>query len=234
MFVGRTLIPAPHGQLEAIYRPASERAERVALVLHPHPLYGGTMHNKVVAHTARALEAAGFVTLRFNFRGVGASSGTHDRVRGGVEDAGLALDYLLAHQPVAREVLVAGFSFGASVGLRFGCGERRVHRLLAIGTPASWLEPAFLAACAKPIAFIHGERDHLAPLAALEALVGRERVHVIPGADHFFEAHLDELRAAIEEAAAPPLTPGPAAAPGCAAPSDRPVPPSARSAASRR
>jgi len=206
MFVGRTLIPAPHGQLEAIYRPASERAERVALVLHPHPLYGGTMHNKVVAHSARALESAGFVTLRFNFRGVGASSGTHDGGRGGAEDAQVALDYLLAQQPAAREVLVAGFSFGASVGLRFGCGDTRVHRLLAIGTPANWLTPGILDTCAKPIAFIHGERDHMATLAALEGLVGRERIRVIAGADHFFEEQLDELRAAIAEAAAPPFS----------------------------
>ena len=114
MFVGRTLIPAPHGQLEAIYHPPAEPAERVALVLHPHPLYGGTMHNKVVYHAAKALEAAGFVTLRFNFRGVGASTGQHDRVGGASEDARVALDYLLAQQPAARAVLVAGFSFGAA------------------------------------------------------------------------------------------------------------------------
>ena len=199
MFVGRTIIPAPHGQLEAIYHPSTEQAERVALVLHPHPLYGGTMHNKVAVHMAKALEAVGYVTLRFNFRGVGESTGSHDGGRGAAEDARVALDYLLAHQPAAREVLVAGFSFGASVALRFGCADARVHRLIAVGTPASWLDPALLAACAKPVAFIHGERDQTAPLAALEKLVGRERIRIIPGADHFFEQHLDDLRTAIRD-----------------------------------
>jgi alpha/beta superfamily hydrolase len=197
MFVGRVLIPAPHGQLEAIYQPRENAAERVALVLHPHPLYGGTMHNKVVFHTAKALEAAGFTTLRFNFRGVEASSGTHDGGRGAADDAGVALDYLLAQQPKAREVLVAGFSFGASVTVRFGCREPRVHALLAIATPASWLDTELLAACPKPIAFIHGDRDTVAPLAGLQALVDPQRIRVIPGADHFFDRHLDELRAAI-------------------------------------
>lgn len=200
-FVGRILIPAPHGQLEAIYQP-SPAAERVALVLHPHPLYGGTMHNKVVYRAAKALEAAGFVTLRFNFRGVGDSSGSHDGGRGAADDARIALDHLLEHQPAAREVVCAGFSFGAAVALRFGCAEPRVQRLIAIATPADWLDTGLLAACAKPIAFIHGDRDDVAPLARLERLVSRERIHVIAGADHFFMEHLDELQAAVHRAVA--------------------------------
>src|SRR5215470_9850770 len=207
MFVGRTLIPAPHGQLEAIYHPATEQAERVGLVLHPHPLYGGTMHNKVVYHTAKALEAAGFVTLRFNFRGVGDSTGSHDGGRGAADDARAALDYLLAHQPTAREVLVAGFSFGASVTVRFGCGDQRVQRLIGIATPASWLDADLLAQCAKPIAFVHGDRDDVAPLAALNKLLdgvadrSRLTLRVLRGASHFFEDHLDELTRTVHELA---------------------------------
>src|SRR5215510_5593361 len=108
MFVGRVLIPAPHGELEGIYKPV-DAAERVALVLHPHPLYGGTMHNKVVYRVAKSLEAAGIVTLRFNFRGVEGSSGGYDEGDGEAEDARTALAWLLAQQPAAREVLVAGF-----------------------------------------------------------------------------------------------------------------------------
>src|SRR3982750_1133116 len=104
MLAGRTLIPIAHGQLEAIYRPGTSSAERVALVLHPHPLYGGTRHNPVVFHCARALHEAGYETLRVNFRGVGASSGTHDHGLGETDDARVALDYLLAQQPQAREV----------------------------------------------------------------------------------------------------------------------------------
>src|ERR1051326_8510985 len=120
---GNLLIPAPHGQLEAIYRPEHAQAERVALVLHPHPQHGGTMHNKVVFRAARALQEAGYATLRFNFRGVGESTGTFDQGRGEADDARVALDYLLAEQPQAREVIVAGFSFGAWIGLRVGCAD---------------------------------------------------------------------------------------------------------------
>jgi alpha/beta superfamily hydrolase len=210
-FVGRQLIQAPHGQLEAIYHPATEHAERVALVLHPHPLYGGTMHNKVVYQTAKALEEVGVVTLRFNFRGVGDSSGGHDGGRGGAEDARTALEWLLARQPHAREVLVAGFSFGASVAIRFGCAEPRVRRIISIGTPAGWFDANLLGACTKPIAFIHGARDDVAPLAPLEKLL-RElgerphwQLHVIPDAGHFFENALPELHALVRTIAAEPL-----------------------------
>ena len=197
-FVGRQLIPAPHGQLEAIYRPETDRAERVALVLHPHPLYGGTMHNKVVYRIAKALDGAGIATLRFNFRGVEGSSGGYDQGRGEAEDAGVALEWLLAQQSAAREVLIAGFSFGASIGLRFGCGEARVGRVIAVGTPGRWLSPMSPASCGKPIDFIHGEIDDVAPLRDVEAMVAAApdaavTLQVIPGAGHFFDAHLDEL-----------------------------------------
>jgi hypothetical protein len=207
MFAGKTLIPAPHGRLEAIYRPTSERAERVALVLHPHPLYGGTMHNPVVFHCARALHEAGFETLRINFRGVGESTGTHGHGEGELEDARVALDFLLAQQPVAREVLVAGFSFGAAVGLRFGCADPRVRRLIAIAMPVGHYDVGFLARCAKPKLFAHGDRDDVAPLAALEDALARLRVpsaelRVVHGADHFFAARLDELRAEVQRFAA--------------------------------
>jgi alpha/beta superfamily hydrolase len=203
MFTGRVLIPAPHGQLEAIYRPPAQPAARVALVLHPHPLFGGTMHNKVVFQTAKALEADGVVTLRINFRGVGGSSGTHDGGRGEADDASLGLDYLLAQQPEARDVLLAGFSFGAAVGLRVGCADARVHRLLAIGTPARWLTAAALAACAKPIRFVHGRADDVAPLEPLETLLAAAQrespteLRVVDGAGHFFAGQLDALRAAV-------------------------------------
>jgi alpha/beta superfamily hydrolase len=157
------------------------------------------MHNKVVYRTAKALETAAIVTLRVNFRGVGASSGAYDDGRGEAEDARTALAWLLEQQPAAREVLVAGFSFGASIGLRVGCEDERVARLIGIGTPGRWVSLDALAACAKPIDFIHGAADEVAPLADLEAALAaahREAptaLHVVDGAGHFFDGHLDEL-----------------------------------------
>ncbi|MEW6268910.1 MAG: alpha/beta fold hydrolase [Thermodesulfobacteriota bacterium] len=199
MFAGKTLIPGPHGQLEAIYRPTREDAAHVALVLHPHPLYGGTMHNPVVFHCARALHEAGFETLRFNFPGVGDSTGAHGHGVGEVDDARAALDFLLERQPAARDVVVAGFSFGAAVGLRFGCDDARVHRLLAIAMPVGHYDVGFLASCTKPKLFVHGDRDDVAPLAALEELLARRHVpaaelRVVRGTGHFFDDRLDELR----------------------------------------
>jgi uncharacterized protein len=209
MFAGKTLIPTDHGQLEAIYRPSTDAAEHVALVLHPHPLYGGTMHNPVVFHCARALHDAGFETLRVNFRGVGASTGTHDHGRGETDDARTALDFLLAQQPQARDVLFAGFSFGSAIGLRLGCADQRVQRIVAIAAPAGQYDFGFLSGCAKPKLFVHGDRDDVASLAMLKDALDRLAVpnaelRVIAGTGHFFEDRLDELRAEVQRFAAPP------------------------------
>lgn len=198
MFAGKTEVPAPHGRLEAIYKPSGSDAERVALVLHPHPVYGGTMHNPVVFHCAKALEAAGFETLRINFRGVGESTGTWDEGRGEYDDARAALDFLLADQVRAREVLVAGYSFGSAIGLRLGCADARVHRLVAVATPVGLLDLGFLSECAKPKLFVHGSSDELAPLGPLRTLVDESvappaDLHVIEGASHFFDTGRDEL-----------------------------------------
>jgi len=196
---GNLFIPISHGKLEAIYRPKSNQAERVALVLHPHPLHGGTMHNKVVFRAAKALQESGFETLRFNFRGVGNSTGQHDDGRGETDDARTALDYLLADQPMARQVIVAGFSFGSIVGLRLGCGDQRVDRLIAIGVPARLGNLEFLSECQKPKLFVHGAEDVIAPLAPLEDLLGKLPVssnyllEKIEGAGHFFDDQAEEL-----------------------------------------
>lgn len=201
---GNLYIPAPHGRLEAIYRPRTDAAGRVALVLHPHPLHGGTMHNKVVFRAARALQESGFETLRFNFRGVGHSTGEYDEGRGECDDARVALEYLLEQQRHAREVIVAGFSFGSIVGLKVGCADSRVHSLIAIGAPARFLDPEILSGCDKPILFIHGALDEIAPLdplkRSLEAVSSAgQRLAVIDGAGHFFDDHAAELIAAIRE-----------------------------------
>src|SRR5262245_27688108 len=132
---GNLFIPAPHGRLEAILKqPREGPARGVALVLHPHPLGGGTMHNKVVFRAAAALNDAGLVTLRINFRGVGQSTGTHDEGYGEREDARAGLEYLAQNYP-EHEITLCGFSFGARVGLEVGMSDDRVTRLISIGTP---------------------------------------------------------------------------------------------------
>ncbi len=202
MFAGKTHLPVPHGQLEAIYRPDRTDAERVALVLHPHPVYGGTMHNPVVFHCAKALEAAGFETLRINFRGVGESTGEWDAGRGEFDDASAALDFLLDAQSQARDVVVAGYSFGSAIGLRLGCTDARVSRLIAVATPVGLLDLGFLSDCTKPKLFVHGSADELAPLGPLQQMVDGAvappaDLHVIEGASHFFESGREELGDAV-------------------------------------
>lgn len=202
MFAGKTLIPVSHGGLEAIYKPGSTDAERVALVLHPHPVYGGTMHNPVVFHCAKALEAAGFETLRINFRGVGESSGQWDEGRGEFDDASAALDFLLESQTKARDILVAGYSFGSAIGLRLGAEDARVTRLIAVATPVGLLDLGFLASCSKPKLFVHGTDDELAALGPLRQLLEESvappaDLRVIDGASHFFETGRDELGEAV-------------------------------------
>ncbi len=162
------------------------------------------MHNKVVFRAAKALNECGFETLRFNFRGVGQSTGEHDEGRGECGDAQVALNYLLESQPNAREVVIAGFSFGSIVGLRVGCSDERVDKLIAIGAPARMGNLDFLGDCAKPKLFIHGIEDDVAPLAPLEEFLAtlpaesNFRIEKIAGAGHFFDNQAGELMQAIK------------------------------------
>ena len=212
---GNLFIAAPHGRLEAILKEpqgGASAARGAALVLHPHPLHDGTMHNKVVFRTARGLNEAGLVTLRINFRGTGQSTGTHDRAQGGEqEDARLALDHLAASYP-ALPLVVAGFSFGARVGLEVGTRDERVRALVGVGTPVSIPEReydfSFLGECRKPVLFVHGDRDEFGAVEDLRALAARApsearaRVEIIDGAGHFFDDQLEELTRVVREWAA--------------------------------
>lgn len=203
-------IDGPAGRLEALLNAGAENATHAAVVCHPHPLFGGTLHNKVVFHTMKALNSFGFPVLRFNFRGTGLSHGEHDNGNGEVEDVRTALDWLEAefHLPL----IFAGFSFGAAVGLKAASSDARVEALIAVGTPvvpvAAEAEVPrvytfdFLRDCVKPKLFVSGARDQFGPRGKLEALVASvaepKKLVVIEGADHFFEGRLRELREAIE------------------------------------
>jgi uncharacterized protein len=203
--VGNLFVPAAHGQLEAIIKePVGSEARSVALVLHPHPLGGGTMHNKVVFHAARALNDAQLITLRINFRGVGQSTGRHDEGRGELEDVRVSLDYLQQNFP-DQPITLCGFSFGARVGLEVGIPDERVVRLISIGTPVDKYDFAFLTTCRKPILFVHGERDEYGDIGRVRTLVKEvghnadAKLVVINGAGHFFDGHIKEFRKAITE-----------------------------------
>ena len=202
---GNLFIPVAHGRLEAILKgPREQTASGVALVLHPHPLGGGTMHNKVVFRAAAALNEAGLVTLRINFRGVGQSTGEHDEGQGERDDVRAGLDYLAANYP-DQEITLGGFSFGSRVGLEVGMADDRVVRMIAIGAPVDKYDFSFLESCRKPILFVHGQHDEYWNVDKLQALADRVAQHapvdvrVIAGAGHFFDNQLDELKAAITD-----------------------------------
>lgn len=199
---GNLFIPVEHGQLEAILKEPPARSQGVALVLHPHPLGGGTMHNKVVFRAAAALNDAGLLVLRINFRGVGKSTGEHDEGRGEQEDVRAGLNYLIENYPEER-ITLCGFSFGARVGLEVGMADERVTRLIAIGAPVDKYDFSFLEGCRKPILFVHGEHDEYGKLERLQELVDRisqyakVELRIIKGAGHFFDNQLDELKQVI-------------------------------------
>lgn len=195
----------PAGRLEALLNTGAADATHAALVCHPHPLYGGTLHNKVVFHAMKALNSFGFPVLRFNFRGTGLSEGEHDGGEGEVEDVRAALDWL--EREFTLPVIFAGFSFGAAVGLRSAYADDRVRALIALGLPLGPLEERvydfeFLRACAKPKLFVSGSRDQFAPPGKLEALISTfaepKKLVRIEAGDHFFEGRLREMREAIE------------------------------------
>jgi alpha/beta superfamily hydrolase len=205
---GNLFIPVAHGQLEAILKePRQGTPKGVALVLHPHPLGGGTMHNKVVFRAAAALNDAGLTVLRINFRGVGQSTGQHDEGRGERDDVRAGLDYLSQQYPGLR-ITVCGFSFGCRVGLEVAIHDPRVSFLIGIGTPLDKYDFDFLAESRKPLLLVHGENDEFGDVEELRRLVAEletnvpVRLVVIPGAGHFFDDHLDELKRAIRNWAA--------------------------------
>lgn len=202
---GNLFIPASHGQLEAIIKAPNDAEIRgVALVCHPHPLGGGTMHNKVVFRAAAGLLDAGLTTLRFNFRGVGASTGTHDEGRGEQQDVKDALDYLKENYP-GEEITLCGFSFGSRFGLAAGMNDERVVRLISLGTPVDkYRDYEFLRANKKPILFVHGDRDEFGSVANVQKLVeslppeANAELIVFENSGHFFDDDLNELRNAIK------------------------------------
>jgi alpha/beta superfamily hydrolase len=194
-------LAGPAGRLEAIlWSPSAGSPPIAAVVCHPHPLFGGTMHNKVVYQAAKSLDALGLPVLRFNFRGTGMSEGKHDRGEGERGDVRVALDFLATEFPNIP-LLVAGFSFGCWVGLRVGCEDERVTSLIGLGAPVNNADFSYLARCGKPKLFVHGSNDIYGDPVKLNNLVaslpGENKIVVVEDADHFFVGKLDQVDAAI-------------------------------------
>lgn len=190
--------PGPAGTIEGLWKEASGTRRGSAVFAHPHPLHGGTLHNKVVYRVARALTGAGYATLRFNFRGVGQSEGSHDDGRGEVGDFRAAIDEAVRRGGLP--VVAGGFSFGSGVALRASAADERVAALIAVGLPLATLDVASLPRPRVPALFVSGERDAFGPAAGVAEFVGDSgRVVIVPGADHFFEGKLDKLEEAVTD-----------------------------------
>ena len=194
-------LAGPAGRLEAILMRPDGPAVAAGVVCHAHPLQGGVMHFKVVFRAAKALQQNGVAVLRFNFRGVGRSEGSHDHGRGEQDDVRAAVAEMQRRLP-GLPVVLGGFSFGAWMALRVGCAEPAARALFALGLPVTMMtDRAFLESCRRPRLFVQGEQDQFGSGEAMRELVARlpepRALVIVPGADHFFGGHLDELQEAV-------------------------------------
>jgi alpha/beta superfamily hydrolase len=194
---GEVMLPSSAGVLEAeliLPFPELEKYHAAAVVCHPHPLYGGSMHSKVVVALSHAFLTLGIPSLRFNFRGVGRSSGRYHNGIGEQDDAIAALDYM---EDWGDRLIIAGHSFGAWMSMKAGCEDTRVKMIIGAGTPVNFVDMTFLRDCMKPRIFVHGTRDHLIPFKKVEGLYSSlsepKKLIKMEGADLFFTGKLDEL-----------------------------------------
>jgi len=192
-------IEGPAGTIEALATAVDRPAVLHAVICHPHPLYGGTMENKVVTTLARALQECAFPTVRFNFRGVGASGGSYDEGRGETDDAAAVADWAAARWP-SSGLIVAGFSFGAYVALRLSA-QRQSERLITVAPPVQRFDFSGLPVPDCPWLIVQGEADELVDARSVEAWaeasIPRPSLVMLPGVGHFFHGHLNALRDAV-------------------------------------
>ena len=201
------IITGPEGRLEGRYHHSKSPNAPIALLLHPHPEHGGTMNNKVIYQMYHAFARRGFSTLRFNFRGVGRSQGQFDRGEGELSDAAAALDWMQGHNPNASGCWIAGFSFGAWVGMQVLMRRPEIDGFISVAPPANMFDFSFLAPCPSSGMIIQGAEDDIVPREAVDKLVDKlssQRgieidYRVIKGANHFFGEHMDELIAHVDD-----------------------------------
>lgn len=191
----------PAGRLEGRFQPARRRNAPIALVLHPHPEFGGTMNNQIIYNLFYMFAKRNFSVLRFNFRGVGRSQGIFDHGAGELSDAAAALDWVQTIVPDARACWIAGFSFGAWIGMQLLMRRPEVEGFISIAAPANLYDFSFLAPCPSSGLFVHGANDAVVPLRDVDTLVEKLKAQrgitidrtIISGANHFFENNVDEL-----------------------------------------
>ncbi|MGH6948669.1 MAG: alpha/beta hydrolase [Kiloniellales bacterium] len=200
------IINGPEGRLEGRYQHSDQPNAPIALMLHPNPQHGGTMNNKVVYRLFHAFAGRGFSVLRFNFRGVGRSQGRFDHGEGELSDAASALDWLQSFNENASQCWIAGFSFGAWIGMQLLMRRPEIAGFISVAPPANMYDFGFLAPCPSSGLMVQGDRDNIVPHASVEKLVEKltkQRdikidYRLIKGADHFFREHLEELNSAVE------------------------------------
>ena len=191
----------PAGRIEGRFQPSKQRGAPIAIVLHPHPQFGGTMNNKIVYDLFYAFVERGFSALRFNFRGVGRSQGSFDHGAGELSDSAAALDWVQAVTPDAKSCWIAGVSFGAWIGMQLLMRRPEIEGFISVAPPANRFDFSFLAPCPSSGLIVHGDADRVAPLKDVETLVSKLKTQrgiiieqsVIEGANHFFDGKTDEL-----------------------------------------
>jgi uncharacterized protein len=195
-------IEGPAGRLEAVLRVACP-ARGAAVIAHPHPQFGGTLHNPVVFHADRELWRAGLTTLRFNFRGVGSSDGVYDEARGEVDDVGAAVSWLRG-VAIGQPLVTVGYSFGSYCSLEWMLRDETVAGLVAVGLPLATWSFAALVELGRPVAVVQGSEDEYGSPALVQALLarrkGRSALSIIPGASHLFSDRAQEVGLAVAKA----------------------------------
>jgi hypothetical protein len=201
------IISGPEGRIEGRYQHSKTKNPPIALFLHPHPLHGGTMNNKIVYTLFHAYARRGFSCLRFNFRGVGRSQGTFSRGEGELSDAAAALDWLQGNNADAPQCWVGGFSFGAWIGMQLLMRRPEITGFISVAPPANMYDFSFLAPCPSSGLILHGDKDELVPTESVDKLIEKLRTQrgitidhrTLSGANHFFHGHIDGVEREIDD-----------------------------------
>ncbi|MBS7803468.1 alpha/beta hydrolase [Rhizobiales bacterium TNE-4] len=201
------IFTGPAGRIEGRYHPSKTKGAPIAIVLHPHPQFGGTMNNQVVYSLYYQFVERGFSALRFNFRGVGRSQGSFDHGSGELSDAAAALDWAQAINPEARACWIAGISFGAWIGMQLLMRRPEIEGFISVAAPANRFDFSFLAPCPSSGLFIHGSQDRVAPIKEVMGVIEKVKTQkgiqiehaTVEGANHFFEDKVDDLQKLVSD-----------------------------------